>query len=449
MSLSLPESLRLLLPDGSVKRILLEDYLRGVVAAALPADAPLEAMKTLAVAARTFAANTHRHLEQHADVCTTRHCQQWNERANPRAARAVMETRGIVASFKNELIEAFYFEHCDGKTREAKGVLMGAPAYLKSVTCPCGFASMKGHGIGMCLRGMLAMARLGERYDHILEHYYSGIALQELGIDETTRATETARPERSEGSSVKREGTPTSRVGDVPLSAKPRTISHPTPVTRPTRRVEPEPPKTETPSTPVETQSEKPVRRVVGPRRSARQKIEQQAPPAPPSAPEPMPPAGEPAVTLGDAHSPEQDDLLLFLTVEDVNPTTDNRRQTTDNRPPIIQEMVEPPSAFRPPSPFAAAPPPFDAGRAARAAGLAGIRRAAPFHAGRAAPRERIGFPCAAVEFAGGCDGRATGRIFARRAQRRAQSRRVYAAHREILYPARRAADHARSDAQF
>ncbi len=66
MSLALPAAIRLLLPDGAVKNILLEDYLRGVVAAALDADAPLEAQKALAVAARTFAAHTHRHLEQGA-----------------------------------------------------------------------------------------------------------------------------------------------------------------------------------------------------------------------------------------------------------------------------------------------------------------------------------------------------------------------------------------------
>src|SRR4029079_7392726 len=182
-------------------------------------------MKALAVAARTFAANTHRHLEHHADVCTLRHCQAWNARANRRAARAVLKPRGIVISFDDKLIEAFYFEHCDGKTRDAKGVLLDAPAYLKGVSCPCGFASMKGHGIGLCVRGRLAMARLGERYDLILGHYYSGIVLQELVIDETTRVQE-----------------PTAFTGETP-DAKRQTIARPVPTSRPSRRVEPAKPK--------------------------------------------------------------------------------------------------------------------------------------------------------------------------------------------------------------
>ncbi|RIK14847.1 MAG: hypothetical protein DCC52_19275, partial [Chloroflexi bacterium] len=189
MSLALPAAIRLLLPDGAVKNILLEDYLRGVVAAALDADAPLEAQKALAVAARTFAAHTHRHLEQGADLCTLRHCQAWHARANPRAARATMETRGIVGTYQDQFIEAFYFEHCDGKTRGAQGILVNAPAYLKSVACPCGFAALKGHGLGMCLRGMVAMARANAAYDFILRHYYSGIALEQIGIDESARVT--------------------------------------------------------------------------------------------------------------------------------------------------------------------------------------------------------------------------------------------------------------------
>src|SRR5581483_8858754 len=189
---TIPEVIRVLLPNGSVKTLLLEDYLRGVTAAALPADAPLEAMKALAVAARTFAATTHRHLDQYADVCTTRHCQVWSERANPRAARAVLETRSIVAVQNGKLIDAFYFDHCDGKTRDAAGVLINPPPYLKSVPCPCGSVARKGHGIGMCQRGMLVMARLGESYAYILKHYYTGITLEALQLDKAPVALKEA-----------------------------------------------------------------------------------------------------------------------------------------------------------------------------------------------------------------------------------------------------------------
>src|SRR5581483_5560970 len=193
---TIPEVIRVLLPNGSVKTLLLEDYLRGVTAAALPADAPLEALKALAVAARTFAATTHRHLEQYADVCTTRHCQAWSERANPRAARAVLETRSVVAVQNGKLIDAFYFDHCDGKTRDAAGVLVNPPSYLKSVPCPCGSVARKGHGIGMCQRGMLVMARFGENYQYILKHYYTGITLEALQLDKAPVALKEAATKR-------------------------------------------------------------------------------------------------------------------------------------------------------------------------------------------------------------------------------------------------------------
>lgn len=310
----LPETLRLLLPDGSITRILLEDYLRGVVAAALAADAPLEAQKALAVAARTFAANTHRHSERGADVCTTRHCQAWNERANPRAARAVMETRGIVATFNDQLIEAFYFAHCDGKTRDAKGVLMDAPAYLKSVSCPCGFAALKGHGIGMCLRGMMAMARLGESSDFILKHYYSGVALQQLESDKSTRGLEPIAPPKKPSTDL------------PPLTAKPRTIV--SPVSRGT-----------TPHPPTTHKTEKPAHETKPPRRAYRKKIEQPPPVEEPRnlttepSNQPTTPLSDPRLWL-DVHSPEADDLTFFLAVEDVAPTTVTSLQSPVSSPP-------------------------------------------------------------------------------------------------------------------
>lgn len=182
MALSVPSTIRVLLPGGAVKKLALEEYVRGVVAAALPGDAPLEALKAQAVAARTFGAITRRHLERAADVCTLRHCQVWKESGTSLAQRAADETRGIVAVHDGHLIDAYYFEHCDGNTRDAAGVLVQAPLYLKSVACPCGSSTLKGHGVGMCQRGALVMARFGDGFDAILKHYFAGISLESAGL---------------------------------------------------------------------------------------------------------------------------------------------------------------------------------------------------------------------------------------------------------------------------
>ncbi len=199
MTLSLPEIIRVLLPNGAVKKLPLEEYVRGVVTAALPADAPLEAMKAQAVAARTFGASTRRHIERGADVCTLRHCQVWKEAASAAAGRAAGATRGIVALHNGRLIDAYYFDHCDGNTRDATGMLIQAPSYLHSVACACGFATLKGHGIGMCQRGALVMARFGDTFEVILKHYYTGIMLERAGVMPTA-PTPVTRPLASQKS---------------------------------------------------------------------------------------------------------------------------------------------------------------------------------------------------------------------------------------------------------
>lgn len=202
MAVSVPSSIRVLLPGGLVKKLGLEEYVRGVVASALPADAPIEALKAQAVAARTFAANTRRHIERGADVCTLRHCQVWSESGTAAAERAASETRGIVAVHGGRLIDAYYFEHCDGSTRDAAGVLVQAPPYLLGVTCPCGFSTLKGHGIGMCQRGAQVMARFGDGFDVILKHYFTDISLERAGLLPAPLpmgkpATEPGKPARS------------------------------------------------------------------------------------------------------------------------------------------------------------------------------------------------------------------------------------------------------------
>src|SRR4030042_735258 len=73
-----PNAVRVLMPDGNVKVMRLEEYLRGVVPMEMNQDAPLEALKAPAVAARCFApvaVATPRHGAHGADMCTEGHCQ--------------------------------------------------------------------------------------------------------------------------------------------------------------------------------------------------------------------------------------------------------------------------------------------------------------------------------------------------------------------------------------
>ncbi len=195
IAVTLPASVRVLMPHGQVEEIKLETYLAGVVATEIGASAPLEALKAQAVASRTYAAAAHRHPEHEADVCTSAHCQKW-KRVDPVIApevfRALSETWGMVAVHDGKLIDAFFFEHCDGHTRNSEEMLMPSVKYLRGVDCSCGFLSLKGHGVGMCKRGAIVMARRGASFEQILRHYYRGVVV--IHTASKSQATEELEP---------------------------------------------------------------------------------------------------------------------------------------------------------------------------------------------------------------------------------------------------------------
>ena len=179
-AVTLPTFLRVLMPNGHVEEMKLETYLAGVVATEIGANAPLESLKAQAVASRTYAAAARRHPEHDADVCTTAHCQKWKHVdpvVAPEVFRALSETWGMIAIYDGKLIDAFFFEHCDGHTRNSEEMLMPSVKYLRGVDCSCGFLMLKGHGVGMCKRGAIVMARRGASFEQILRHYYRGVVV--------------------------------------------------------------------------------------------------------------------------------------------------------------------------------------------------------------------------------------------------------------------------------
>jgi hypothetical protein len=186
ITFTLPTSIKVLLPNGQVEEMKLETYLAGAVAAEIGMDAPLEALKAQAVASRTYVASIQRHTDHGADVCTTPHCQKWKH-VDPVTAseifRALSETWGMVAVHEGKLINAFFFEHCDGHTRNAEEMHIPSISYLSGVDCSCGFLSLKGHGVGMCKRGAIVMARRGASFEQILHHYYRGVAVIRTMLD--------------------------------------------------------------------------------------------------------------------------------------------------------------------------------------------------------------------------------------------------------------------------
>ncbi len=144
------QTLRLLLPDGQVALVGLEDYVYGVVCAEMPASFEPAALEAQAVAARTYAlrrADSGVHSPD-AQVCADPACCQaytaqdpesWGDQGAVYAAKlraAVADTAGEVLTQDGALIDAVFHASSAGATTPAQAVWGGAEPYLVSVSTP-------------------------------------------------------------------------------------------------------------------------------------------------------------------------------------------------------------------------------------------------------------------------------------------------------------------------
>ncbi|MFN2452893.1 MAG: SpoIID/LytB domain-containing protein [Pyrinomonadaceae bacterium] len=130
-------------PSGAltvVNVVALEDYVRGVVPNELsPGGYPaIEALKAQAVAARTYAVkNRGQFAADGFDLLPTTRSQVYGglSTEQPLSTRAVEETRGLVATYKGEPINALYTSTCGGRTENAENIFGEAVPYLRSREC--------------------------------------------------------------------------------------------------------------------------------------------------------------------------------------------------------------------------------------------------------------------------------------------------------------------------
>jgi stage II sporulation protein D len=123
-----------------VNELGLEDYVRGVVANELsPGGYPaMEALKAQAVAARTYALkNRGQFMSQGFDLLPTTRSQVYRglTSENPLSTRAVDETRGIIATYAGEPINALYTSTCGGRTENSENIFNEAIPYLRGREC--------------------------------------------------------------------------------------------------------------------------------------------------------------------------------------------------------------------------------------------------------------------------------------------------------------------------
>lgn len=144
--------------SGLVQEVPLEEYVAGVVAAEMPAEFPVEALKAQAVAARTYvlkrimAGGVENSVHPGADVCDDhRHGQAFMSREEMRERwgtlnyyryyykirQAVADTAGEVITYRGELIDPVFHSCCGGRTENSEDVWKYAVPYLRSVPCYC------------------------------------------------------------------------------------------------------------------------------------------------------------------------------------------------------------------------------------------------------------------------------------------------------------------------
>lgn len=147
-SLSVPASpanvVRVHLVRENITRAMsVEDYVRGVVAAEGSTEREPEALKSLAVASRTYVLkNLGRHAKDGYDFCTTTHCQRYLpagadslDNVPERVSEAVAATKGeVLRDTDNELAAAYFSASCGGATANIATLWGGsAPPYLRGV----------------------------------------------------------------------------------------------------------------------------------------------------------------------------------------------------------------------------------------------------------------------------------------------------------------------------
>lgn len=128
---------------GVTVTVPLEEYVTCVVASEMPSDFEPEALKTQAVAARTFG------IARQGNLCNTVHCQAYKTKSEliarngqawadmywDKIEKAVAETAGLVLTYDGELVQqAMFFSSSGGRTENSEDIFQTKVPYLRSVS---------------------------------------------------------------------------------------------------------------------------------------------------------------------------------------------------------------------------------------------------------------------------------------------------------------------------
>ncbi|ATF15983.1 stage II sporulation protein D [Brevibacillus sp. HB1.2] len=138
----------------AVETLPLETYITGVVAAEMPAEFELEALKAQALAARTYIVRRVKEgkfddvpsggqvldtVQHQVYMDEHQRRERWGDQyewKNKRIQQAVMATAGIILTYQNEPIDATFFSTSNGFTENSDEYWEKPIPYLKSVASP-------------------------------------------------------------------------------------------------------------------------------------------------------------------------------------------------------------------------------------------------------------------------------------------------------------------------
>ena len=121
-----------------VNQLPLEEYLVGLINCEISSSWPIEAVKSQAIIARTYALNrknSRMNAPYHLESSVIDQVYNGILIEDNRARRAVLETSGEVLTFGGEIMQAFYHSSCGGQTEDSENVWGASLSYLKGVEC--------------------------------------------------------------------------------------------------------------------------------------------------------------------------------------------------------------------------------------------------------------------------------------------------------------------------
>jgi stage II sporulation protein D len=120
----------------AINHISLEQYLKSVVPAEMPPSWEMEALKAQAVAARTYALfNSMNKKFDDYDLESNTNSQVYKgiKSENKRSSEAVEETKGVILTYDERPIQAFFHSHSGGITESPESVWGFKSEYLKEI----------------------------------------------------------------------------------------------------------------------------------------------------------------------------------------------------------------------------------------------------------------------------------------------------------------------------